>query len=189
MRSRTLLIALVAALVVPVLSAQMNPGSGGMGRMPGVGTRGGMPVNGMLASDMMELPVAPDGTVFVVKKSATGSSYDLVAISASGAVRWSYPLTSTGMSFAAISGNALVLSSGQSGGTSMAPTFTSQLIAISIASGSKLWTVDLNGGAAMGITTYSDGFYVVVVNATPSLSRKLISVGNDGNVRWTVGLD
>jgi hypothetical protein len=150
----------------------------------------------MLSSDMMELPVAPDGTIFVVRKAASGSStsYDLAAVSPAGTVRWTYPLNSQGMSFAAISGTALVLSSMQTASSGMMASVTSQLIGISIASGSKLWTLDLTGGVPMGITTTSDGFYVIVFNTQTSLTqnsltRKLMSVGNDGKVRWSLNLD
>ncbi len=190
MRFKALYVAIIiVVLIVPFASAQMGGGTGG-GRMPGMGVRGAMPSGGMLASDMMELPVAADGTVFVVRKASTGSSYDLAAISPTGTVRWTYPLDSRGMSFAAISGSTLILSSMQTSISGMMPpSTTSQLLGISVASGSKLWTLDLAGGVPMGITVTSDGFYTVVFTMQPSITRKLMSVGNDGKVRWSLNLD
>ncbi len=197
MRIRLATLSLMTLMVLTSLQAQMM-GSGN-GRTPGMGSRDGssmMPTGGMLGLSAMQLPVASDGTVFVVRKSATtANASELVAIASTGTERWHFPLQGRGMTGATLVGNLVVLSSMDTTGTFPTLTFTSKLIGVNVASGTQAWTLDLAGAVPMGITAYSDGFYVVTTGMLAggmmqgSLTRKLMAVGTDGKVKWTVNLD
>ena len=76
---------------------------------------------------------------------------------------------------------------------------SSTLVALSTASGSVQWTVQLDGFAS-DIEPFSGGAYVTVVKPAPSnniggmrgrgtyATRTLVAVGTDGKVLWTLSL-
>lgn len=196
---RKMMVVLVVLVVALPLAAQMN-GGGMMGQAGGMRRAiGNSPITGMFSANMLQLPVAADGTVFVIKLNPTAGGYEVQAIRPSGVVAWSYPIASQKTASLLIAGNALVLttSTAATPAGSMGPIqqVGSTLTGLSVVSGSQLWKTTISG-VAMAITPYGDGLYVLAVDMPvgadqPSvwMSRRLIGIGNDGVVKFTMNLD
>ncbi|HEX9161785.1 MAG TPA: PQQ-binding-like beta-propeller repeat protein [Thermoanaerobaculia bacterium] len=180
----------IPAVLILVFSLATAGSAQMMGGRP-AGMRGIGDVSSMMMSgDGMALPVASDGTVFVNRTSASNGT-EIVAVRASGAEGWHHALGGNSMMImGALTPTTLVLSSFGTTGMFPALTVKSQLIALSIASGNPQWTLDVDG-VAMGVTSSNDGgVYAIVVSATSGpITRKLVSVGADGRVRWSMPLN
>ncbi len=189
MKRRTTFAIVTVLLVAASLPAQMMGGRRPGMRNPGAGMTGG----GMFAADMMNLPVASDGTVFVTRTN------ELIAVRPTGVIGWTYRLSTSGMTFAALAGTNVVLGTTPMPALGSTAAIKSQLIGVSIAAGSEQWKLDLDG-IAMGVTPFADGVYLTVVDghgagwmggtgSVPTAGRKLVAVSNAGKVLWTIGLD
>jgi outer membrane protein assembly factor BamB len=157
-------------------------GAGGPGGGPGdFGREGGGP-----------LLVGSDGTVYIVRAAASSTAAnpveELVAIRSTGTTAFTVTLPS-GAHGVELSGTNLltVVNTTASGATSP----TSQIVAISTATGATAWTLNIDGRVA-SLEPFSGGTYVVVVKpATTSggtATRTLEAVSNSGSVLWSVAI-
>ena len=205
MKKQTLMvIAAVGLLASGAASGQMMGGSGGhhgggttpptsgSGMMPGTGAQGGM--GGAME---MTIPVAQDGTAFVVAETSSNNSttHELIAVRANGTIAWKYALRGAGMPLLRLAGDTLLIAAHgmMNGADSVAPA----LVGLSAASGTKQWELDLDG-AAMSIETFSGGTYVIVGDGTDSngmhdgnsepTGRSLLAVSVDGRILWRLPL-
>ena len=211
-RITTILIFTLVLLVASVANAQMMGGGnhGGSGT-PGNGQNGGMgDMAGMVGmGNHRGLIVGTDGTVYTVRISnpttTQAATFDVVAVRPSGAIGWTASVNA-GMTFIELSGNNLLVTTSPHSdmGYGQAPTSTSSsLVALSTASGSVQWTLQLDG-FAFDIEPFAGGTYVTVAKpaqsnnsggmhgGTGSVSygtRTLVAVGNDGKVLWSVPLN
>lgn len=124
--------------------------------------------------------VAPDGTAFLVRRGS--QNLEIVAVRATGTIAWTAPLDK-GMTDLMLTGNLLVTSTPSV--DSEPRGVQSRLTGISIVSGAKQWTLDLNG-IVMEMTPFAGGTYVMLVKQG---TRSLLAVGSDGKVLWTLPLD
>ena len=216
-RITTSLIFTLVLLVAGVANAQMMGGGnhGGSGT-PGNGQNGGMnggmgDMAGMVGmGNHRGLIVGSDGTVYTVRISnpttTQAATFEVVAVRPSGAIGWTASVNA-GMTFIELSGNNLLVTSSPHGfdmGYGQTPTTTSStLVALSTASGSVQWTLQLDG-FAFDVEPFAGGTYVTVAEpaqsnnsggmhgGTGSVSygtRTLVAVGNDGKVLWSVPLN
>lgn len=211
-RITSILIFTLAVLVAGIANAQMmgggnhhggggnNPPNGGMN---GPGDMGDMGAMGM--GNHRGIIVGEDGTVYAVRvttpTSTAAAAFEIVAVR-NGAIAWTASV-SEGMNFLELSGShLLVASSPHRFGNDQTTTFASKLIALSVASGSQAWTLDLDGFAA-DLEPFAGGTYVTVVKPEQSGNfggmhggngpasygtRTLIAVDGDGKVLWSVPL-
>lgn len=202
-KSAVMLLAVFA--IAATAAAQMTGGPGMGGGMTGggmgshFGTRGsGMPqMNlGNMQGMQMTLPVAGDGTAFVARKSAAG--YEIAAIRPSGAVGWTWPVSNLNVASMEIAGTNLVVAY-HAVPTGTTPTLAGKVVALSIASGSQQWVLDLDG-FAMALEGHDGGIYALVVKPTfqpgtgtgmgqMNMTRALVGIGNDGKVTFSMPLN
>lgn len=209
--------AILAVLFSIALLNSTNVASAQSGRQHSV--RGGDMNN--QSTGMMDLLVAPDGTVITVRTAAasgTGTTpqQDVVAINTTGGVAWSWH-SDKAVQFSELSGNLVLIASGfgmqYSTGTT---TATSELVALSLASGSVQWHLTLDG-FAMEIEPAQNQIYAIVIK--PSTTgptgtgpnsggmgsgsmgnggmgsggmmngdRRLVAISNSGVILWSVPL-
>ena len=215
-RITTILFFTLVLLVASVASAQMMGGGNhnGSGGTPSNGQNGGM--NGGMGDvagmgNHRGLIVGADGTVFTVRISnpttTQAATFEVVAVRPSGAIGWTASVNA-GMTFIELSGNNLLVTTSPHGfdmGYGQTPTATSSsLVALSTASGSVQWTLQLDG-FAFDIEPFAGGTYVTVAKPAQSSNsggmhggtgtttsygaRTLVAVGNDGKVLWSVPLN
>ncbi len=150
------------------------------GRMRGV-RDGGMNGQGM---GMMDLLVAPDGTVVTVRSTApvapaTSPTQDVVAITPNGSVAWTWRSDKT-LQFTELEGNMVLVATGYgmqySNGTTSA---SSELVALSLSSGAVQWRLTLDG-FAMDIEPAQTQIYAVV--AKPSTTGSTGTGSNTGGM-------
>ena len=131
--------------------------------------------------------VAPDGTIFITRDSATEGSFELVAIRPTGTTAWT--ATITGRSNLQLSGSNLLQVS-QTQATETTPA-TTTIRAISTSSGQVAWTATLNGRVT-SLEPFSGGTYAIVVTpaatAGGAATRSLVAISNSGPTLWTVAL-
>lgn len=218
-RITTILTFTLVLLVAGVANAQMMGGGNhnGSGGAPSNGQNGGMTggmgdMAGMVGmGNHRGLIVGTDGTVYTLRISnpttTQAATFEVVAVRPSGAIGWTASVNA-GMTFIELSGNNLLVTTSPHGfdmGYGQTQTSTSaSLVALSTASGSVQWTLQLDG-FAFDIEPFAGGTYVTVVKpaqssnnnggmhgGTGSVSsgtRTLVAVGNDGKVLWSVPLN
>lgn len=214
---RATFLSLAAILVAQLATAQMmggghHGGSGGSGGtngggMNGGGMTGGGMTGGTFASMMGQgMTVGSDGVVYTLR-ATTGSgtaspAIALLAVRPSGAIAWSTAVDGR-TTRVKLSGDLLLVASGaedmgMDNGTSSVD-HSSELVALSPASGSVQWKLDVDG-FVMSLEPFAGGTYVSVASGFGSggmnggtasmngLVRTLLAVGPDGRVLWTVRL-
>ncbi|MHB0971945.1 MAG: hypothetical protein ACYC7A_04040 [Thermoanaerobaculia bacterium] len=220
-------IALAATLLVAqVATAQMMGGGGNHHGGSSGGNNGGMNGGnnrgmngGMNGGDMMgsmgagmgqSLIVGTDGVLYTLRTSATSTTQvpavDVVAIRPAGTQAWS---TSVQGRMTRLEVTAtLVLVAAASGDMGMDGSFdddvdASRLVALSAASGSVQWTLNLNGRVA-SLEPFSGGVYALLMrhdgtssgngmhngsNGTTLMKRSVAAIDNAGKVLWTIDLN
>ena len=189
-------------------SGSMN-GSGMMngGGMNGSGMNGGM--DGGFGAMGQAVTVGTDGVVYTQRVTTVANqapSLEIAAILPAGTVAWTAKLDRR-MSSLELSGNLVLVASGggdmgMNGGAQ--PTDdTSQLIALSAASGSVQWKLDIDGFVA-ALEPFSGGTYVLIAkhdatnagpgmhggsNGTVPMNRTVAAIDNTGKVLWSLDLD
>lgn len=186
-------------------------GNGGMnGGMTGGGMNGGDGMGGMGAGMGQSLIVGSDGVLYSLRTSAAATTQapavDVVAVRPSGAPAWSTKVEGR-MTRLELSGTLLLVATG-SGDMGMDGSFdddarATQLVALSSASGSIQWRVDLDGHVA-SLEPFPAGVYALVVrregtssgdgmhngsNGTMSMRRSIAAIDNAGKVLWTIDLN
>lgn len=224
MKRNRLMIAFASSmLVAQIASAQMmgggsgnhhgsspSTGSGGMngsGSMTGGGMNGGM--EDRFGAMGQALTVGTDGVVYTQRVTTVASqtpSLEVAAIRPAGTVAWTAKLDG-GMGRLELSGNLVLVASGggdmgMNEGTQSVDD-ESQLIALSAASGSVQWKLDLDGFVT-ALEPFSGGTYVLIAkhdatnagtgmhdgsNGTASMNRTVAAIDNNGKVLWSLGLN
>lgn len=215
-------IALVSSLLVAqIATAQMMGGGNHHGSTPSTpgnpsgGMNGGMNGGGMMG-DMgsgmgRSLTVGTDGVVYTLRAPVTTTtqtpSVDVVAIRPTGTTAWTTKIEGR-MTRLELSGSLLLVASGagdmgmdgwnESGGND-----ASRLIALSAASGSTQWQLDLDG-VVSAIEPFSGGIYALTVqhdgintgngmhngsNGSTSMKRSVAAIDNAGKVLWSIDLN
>ncbi len=215
--TRVTFLFLATVLVAQLATAQMmggghHGGSGGSGGMNGGGmTGGGMTGGGMSGGNFGSMmgqgvTVGSDGVVYTLRTragSGTASpAVEVVAIRPSGTIAWSTAVDD-GTTRVKVSGNLLLVASGaedmgMDSGTSNDDE-NSELVALSTASGSVQWKLDIDGFVT-SLEPFAGGTYISVASGfgnggmnggtggMSGLTRTLLAVGPDGKVLWTVQL-
>lgn len=200
---------LMLSMAGAALAQGAGTGRGGMGGGMGSGGTGmgngsGMGPRGQAMGGIPDFVVGADGNVYLLRHLVTDpvGQFEIVSIRTSGATGWSYKLPSLGMAELVLAGaNVVAIQVGGGyGQTGTAPTaITSKLIGISQASGSALWTRDIDGHVS-NATAFTGGIYLTVVKpaidatGTPAPGsgtgvKSLVAVSNDGAILWTVALN
>jgi len=219
MRISRIAIALAATLfVAQIATAQV----GGMHRPgspsnPGPGYGSGPMIGGGFMGAPNELIVAPNGTVFTIRHSASATTaapaIDIVAVLPSGTIAWSTTLAG-GTRNLTLAGDLLVMTSGADIGDGIPNNYaaaTTQLTALSVVTGAQQWELDLDG-RVQAIEPFAGGIYVLLVEhdvaapAAPTFgpraglnpgpgfgyqlgTRTLAAIGDAGAVLWTLELN
>jgi outer membrane protein assembly factor BamB len=202
---RTALIAAAMLFVSQVVAAQMtgmprhhsaSPGAGS-GDMGGFGMNGGM--SGVMGQSLI---VGPDGALYVLRApSAAATAVEVVAIRPTGTTAWTAKVDGP-MTRLVVTGNLLLVASGEGDmgmDSNTVPDQASRLVALSTASGSPQWQVDLDGAAAT-IQPFTGGVYVLVMHhdpmtgggmmgSGPAVTRSIVAVDNAGKVLWKLALN
>lgn len=223
-------IALAATLLVAQFATAQMMGGGGNhhggssggnnGGMNG-GNNGGM--NGdMNDEDMMgsmgagmeqSLVVGSDGVLYTLRTSGASTTQvptvDVVAIRPTGTQAWSRKVEGR-MTRLELTGTLVLVATG-SGDMGMDGSFedenaaadASRLVALSAASGSVQWSLDLDGHVE-SLEPFSGGVYALLMshdgtssgngmhdesNGATSMKRSVAAVDNAGKVLWTIDLD
>lgn len=221
MKITRIAIALAATLLVAqIATAQMG---GGMHRPgspsnPGPGYGSGPMIGGGFMGAPNELIVAPNGTVFTIRHSAsataTAPAIDIVAVLPSGTIAWSTTLAG-GTRNLTLAGDLLVMTSGANIGDGIPNNYaaaTTQLTALSVVTGAQQWELDLDG-RVQAIEPFTGGIYVLLVehdvtapatgvpfgprgglNPGPGYgyglgTRTLAAISDAGAVLWTLELN
>lgn len=221
-RTRIMIAIASSLLVAQIAAAQMMGGNGNHhgssppngSNNPTGGMNGGMnggSMNGDMGGGMgRSLTVGSDGVVYTLRTSTTTtsqfSSVEVVATRPSGTTAWTAKLDGV-MNRLQLSGNLLLVASGDvnmgmNGGNGTALD-SSRLVALSAASGSVQWQVNLEGFVA-AIEPFSGGVYALIVrqngtnggngmhngsNGTTFMKRSVAAVDNAGRVLWTLDLN
>ncbi len=158
-------------------------GPGGPGG-PGPGDFGmGGPGGGIVGSD---------GTIYITREASTSTStshvFEVVAIRSTGTTAFTATLPSGGRDVRLSGTNLLTVADTTASG---ATSPTSQITAISTASGSTAWTLAIDG-RVNGLEPFSGGTYVFIVKPAATsggtATRTLKAVSNGGAVLWSVTL-
>jgi hypothetical protein len=232
-RNRLIIAFASSLLVAQIATAQMmgggsgnhhgsspatGSGSTGSGGMNGSGSMNGSGMNGSGMNGGMEdgfgamgqaLTVGTDGVVYTQRVTTVANqtpSLEIAAIRPTGTVAWTAKLDG-GMGRLELSGNLVLVASGNvdmgmNEGTQAADD-ESQLIALSAASGSVQWKLDLDGFVT-ALEPFSGGTYVLIAkhdatnagtgmhngsNGTASMNRTVAAVDNTGKVLWSLDLN
>lgn len=220
-------IALAATLLVSQFAtAQMMGGggnhhggssggnNGGMNGGNNGGMNGGMnggDMTGSMAAGMgQSFIVGADGVLYTLRPSATPTTQvpavDVVAMRPTGTQAWSARVDGR-MTRLEVTGTLVLVAAG-SGDMGMDESFdddadASRLVALSAASGSVQWSLDLNGHVA-SLKPFSGGVYALLMrhdgtssgngmhsgsNGTISMKRSVAAIDNAGKVLWTIDLN
>ena len=170
-------VAAVLFVLVPCAAAQMGGGAGVP--MHGGGTAAQMPRGGLV-----DVFVAPDGTVLSFAPVSTPAlAVQITAISPAGTKIWTYSSASTPHHFtfdgvlAVFAGGEVVLPSAP---RPYRPVF--ELVALNLVTGAVAWKLPIDGFAA-AVQSGGGQFYVVALMNTGE--RKLIAVNTSGAILWT----
>ncbi|MBI2214901.1 MAG: hypothetical protein HYU52_14740 [Acidobacteria bacterium] len=181
-----------------------NGSGSGMGMGNGSGAGSGMGPRGEGMGGFPSVVVGTDGSAYLLRHleaDATGQ-FEVVSIRATGVTGWTYKLPALGMADLVLSGTnvvAIQVAGGYGQNGTATAAITSKLIGLSQASGSALWTRDIEGHVSSA-TAFSGGLYLTVVKpatdatGTPAPGsgtgvRSLVAVSNDGAILWTITLN
>lgn len=143
--------------------------------------------------------VAPDGKALLVDRTTTTSgsttttTSQLVAISTSGTVAWTWTPPAEIREIALPTG--LVVVTAVTPGTSSAAS-TAQLVALNLGSGAQVWSLPVDGmihdlevtsTGLLGIVSKSVAATGTATQGT--VSRSLVSINLSGSIVWTLALD
>lgn len=206
-RTRITIALASSLLVAQIAAAQMMGG----GRHPGSSpSNGNNPTGGMNGGNMMgdmaggmgqSLTIGTDGVAYTLRTSATtttqSSTVEVVAIRPTGTVAWTTEIEGR-MTRLELSGNLVLVASGSGdmgmdGWNDTEGDAASRLIALSAASGSVQWQLDLDGHVG-ALEPFSGGVYALVVrhdgsNRSILMKRSLAAIDNAGKVLWTIDLN
>jgi len=143
--------------------------------------------------------VAPNGFVLTVTSATTTSgsttttSYELSALNATGGSAWSYNAPNRIQHL--VQPANLVAFSFETAATGTTPA-SATIVAVSLASGSKVWSQSFDGAVTM-LAANGTGLIAVVATAVPptgnarhgSITRTLYSLDAAGNTVWKSTLD
>ena len=172
----TLVLALMMAATLAVANKHGGPG--------GPGGPGGRGVEGD-----GHLSVAADGTVVITRAAASSTTANPVAeviAIRNGSIAWSAALPSPHAGVE-ISGSQVIEVTDTTASGASTPTTT--LTALSLATGSQAWTLNITG-RVNDLTPYSGGTYAVVIipatttGGTPT--RNLVAISTGGTITSTV---
>lgn len=204
-RTRLMIAFAFSLLVAQIATAQM------MGNGPGGNHQGSSPSTGYgmdagFGAMGQTLAVGTDGVVYtqrVTTAAGQASSREVVAIRPTGAIAWTAKVDS-GMSRLKLSGNLVLVANGSDDDMGMdrgndAEDDKSQLVALSAASGSVQWTLNLDGFVA-ALEPFAGGTYVLLAKhdttsggngtrGTTSMQRTVAAVDNSGKVLWSHDLN
>lgn len=221
MKRSGLMIAFASSLLVAqIATAQMMGGGNHNGSTPSAGP-GGMNGNGgMNGTGGMDagygamgrvLTAGTDGVVYTQRVTAVAgqaTALEIIAIRPTGTVAWTANLDG-GMSRLQLSGDLVLAASGNGdsnmgmNGGVQATDDKSQLVALSTASGSAQWKLDLDGFVT-ALEPFSGGTYVLLAkhdattagtgmygasNGTTPMKRTVAAIDNSGKVLWIVDLN
>lgn len=140
------------------------------------------------------LLVAPDGKALFVKRttatsgSTTTTTTQLVAVSTAGAVAWTWapPAAIHDIAFPT---DLVAVAVGAANSTAA----SSQIVGLSLASGTQEWSTSLDGMASE-LTATSNGLLCVVAKVATggtrqTVTRTLVSINNSGAIAWSLPLD
>lgn len=212
MKIRTVAVAVLALSMAGAAFAQsstverggMGGNGGGSGTGTGMGTGAGSIPRGEGMGGFADVLVAADGNAFLLRhlEADAVGQFEVVSVRPSGAFGWTYKLPTLGQAQLVLAGTNVVAIqvSGGTGASGTTPTaIVSKLIAISQASGSEVWTRDIDGHVSSA-TAFSGGLYLTVVKpavdatGTPAPGsglgvKSLVAVSNDGAVLWTIQIN
>lgn len=204
MMNRTITLAALALSLLAQMAAGQMMGGGG-------NHQGLQPSNPPGAMGVMRnsLVVGTDGVIYTLRIAATTAEpprVEVIAIRPSGAIAWTTKLDA-GMSHLELSGNLVLVTSGDGDmgmdGWSGTVDDTARLVALSAASGTVQWQVDLDGFAA-ALEPFSGGVYVLIMqrdrtntgngmhngsNGTRSMKRSVAAIDNAGKILWRLDLN
>jgi len=180
-----------------------NGSGSGTGNGTGMGTGAGNGPRGDGMGGFPDVLVAADGNAYLLRHVETDAvgQFAVVSIRPSGAFGWTYKLPTLGMAQLVLAGTNVVAIqvSGGTGASGTTPSaIVSKLTGISQASGTALWTRDIDGHASSAVA-FSGGLYLTVVKpaagatGTPAPGsgmgeKSLVAVSNDGVILWTLKL-
>src|SRR5260221_3347113 len=178
--------AVVAVVAVMMLSgvAMANGDHGGPGG-PGPSDFGGLGGPGGAI-------VGSDGTIYITREAATSTSsnrvFEVVAIRSTGTTAFTATLPS-GARHVELSGTNLLTVTDTTASGATSPT--SEITAISAATGATAWTLNIDGRVT-GIEPFSGGTYVTIVKPAATTggaaTRTLEAVSASGSVLWSVSI-
>ena len=217
MKRTTIMIALAALFVAQIAAAQMMGGGSHHGTSPAPGTGSGGMNGGMSSGDMgsgmaggmsHSLTVGTDGVIYTLRattSTSTTPSVEVVSIRPSGTIAWTAKVDGR-MTRLDLSGALVLVTSGEGDmgmdGSADTTDDSSRLVALSAASGSVQWQVDIDGFIA-AIEPFSGGVYALIVqhdaanvgsgmhsgsNGTP-MKRSIAAIDNTGKSIWKVDLN
>ena len=211
-------IALAASLLVAqIATAQMMGGGGNHnGSTPSnpsnpSGSNGNHMGGDMNGGMGQALAVGADGTVYTLRTVAGTSTQNLeaevVALRPTGTIAWATKV-GAGSSRLELSGDLVLVASGggemgMNGSNDTVVDDAGRLTALSAASGSIQWQLDLDGHVAT-LEPFSGGVYLLIVrhdgtntgggmqngpDGTSSMKRSVAAVDNTGQVLWSIDLN
>ncbi len=193
--ARTLAISFAALTFSTVALAQQRGGP-----QPLYGFQPGGPAHGRGGPGGRPVLVAPDGSAVYVKTTTTTSdsttttTQQLVDISTTGAVAWTW--TPPAAIHDIVFPTGLVAMTAVPRPTSSTSTVTSQVIALNLSTGAQAWTASFDG-VVSDLEVSTIGLLCTVSKYTaPSgssrqgtVSRSLVALSLTGNTLWTYSLD
>ena len=184
--------------------------NGGMNGGNNGGMNGGDMMGSMGAGMGQSLIVGTDGVLYTLRTSAASTvqvpAVDVVAIRPAGTQAWSTKVEGR-MTRLELTGTFVLVATG-SGDMGMDGEFdgdddASRLVALSTASGSVQWSLNLNGHVA-SLEPFSGGVYALLMrhdgtnsgngmhngaNGTTLMKRSIAAIDNAGKVLWTIDLN
>lgn len=200
-------IAFAATLLVAQYATAQMTGGGNDHGMNGGMTRGGMNPGGMTGAAMGQvLAVGTDGVLYTLRRSAASTTevpaVDVVAITPAGTQSWSTKVEGR-MTRLELSGTLVFVASGVG---DMAPNGArddndaSRLVALSAATGTVQWTLELDGRIA-SLESYPGGVYALLMRrdgtssgsgmhrGATAMTRSIAAIDNSGKLLWVIDLN
>lgn len=216
-RTRMTMALVSSLLVAQIATAQMMGGGSHRGSAPSTpgnpfgGMNGGGMIGDMGGGMGRSLTVGADGVVYTLRAPVTTTtetpSVDVVAIRPTGTTAWTTKIEGR-MTRLELSGNLVLVATGagdmgMNGWNENGGNDASRLIALSAASGSIQWQIDLDGFVS-AIEPFSGGIYALTVqhdginagngmrngsNGPASMKRSVAAIDNAGKVLWSIDLN
>lgn len=206
-------IALASSLFVAQIATAQMMGRDHQGTPPSNGNpAGGMNGGNMMGGGMgLSLTVGTDGVVYTLRTPATTTvqnpAVEVMAIRPTGTTAWTTKVEGR-MTRLGLSGNLVLVASGagdmgMDGENEPDGEDASHLIALSAASGSIQWQLDLDGVVG-ALEPFSGGVYVLIVHhdaatagsgmhngstGSTLMNRSVAAIDNAGKMLWSVDLN